>query len=70
MEKIERQMEDDQLGQQMVTTPTPTKPKPYTQVGESQKTKIINQHLKPTRYIVTYSMWENIGWVGLPNFWW
>ena len=49
MEKIEQQMEDDQLGQQMVSSPTPTKPKPYTQDGESQKTKIINQHLKPTR---------------------
>ena len=49
MEKIEQQMENDQLGQQMISTPTPTKPKPYTQDGDNQKTQIINQHLKPTR---------------------
>lgn len=49
MEKIEQQMENDQLGQQMVATPKPTKPKPYSQAGENQKSKIINQHLKPTR---------------------
>ena len=50
MEKIEQQMEDDQLGQQMVATPMPNKSKPYTQDSANQKTKIINQHLKPTRY--------------------
>ena len=50
MEKIEQQMEDDQLGQQMVATPMPNKSKPYTQDSENQKTKVINQHLKPTRY--------------------
>lgn len=51
MEKIEQQMENDQLSQQMVATPTQTKPKPYTQDGVNQRTKIINQHLKPTRYM-------------------
>ena len=51
MEKIEQQMENDQLGQQMVATPTADKPKPYTQDSKDQKTKIINQHLKPTRHV-------------------
>ena len=60
MEKIEQQMEDDQLGQQMIATPKPNKPEPYTQYGENQKSKIINQHLKPTRYTNCYCVYMYI----------